>query len=436
MASTRKNALSWRTNKYVYGSIAKIYIFFTLCHDFKMFFLKPTKKRIYLDHAAATPLNKEVVAEMVSVLQSSFGNPSAIHQEGIMVRNIVENGRAKVATVLGIKPTGVTFTSGGTESNNLAILGLVEKLHQEGRAYSDMEVLTTKIEHPSISEVLPVLTAKGVMVRFIEVDNEGKITVSALEAVLSPKTVLITFAYANSEVGVVQSVSRLTRVVRRYQKENQTKIFVHIDAAQAPLWLPCQLERLDVDLMSLDVGKCNGPKGIGVLAKRGLVSLAPILFGGGQEQGLRPGTENVACIAGAAKALEIAQANYQARAERVSLVRDNFIELIKQTVPEVLLNGLEGEERLANNINISLPKIDTEFAVVYLDTHGISASTKSACAGAGSGESKVVAVMTGDTKRAKSTLRLSLGEETTMSDMKYVLDILIKYRQKMEKLTK
>jgi cysteine desulfurase len=402
-----------------------------------MFFSKPTKKRIYLDHAAATPLNPEVKKAMLPFLENVFGNPSAVHQEGVLARTAVEDARSKIANTLGIRPTGVTFTSGGTESNNLAILGLVKKLHQEnGRAYTDMEVITTEIEHPSISEVMPELRNLGVTVQFIKVDSEGKITVPALEAALSPKTVLVTFAYANSEVGVVQSVSRLARVVRRYEKENDNKIFIHVDAAQAPLWLPCQLERLDVDLMSLDVGKCSGPKGVGILATRNNLSVLPILHGGGQEQGQRPGTENVAGIVGAAKALEIAQVTYLQRAEKVALIRDEFVTNLRLAIPEVLLNGPEGENRLANNINISLPQTDTEFAVVYLDTNGVAASTKSACAGAGGGESMVVLKMTSDIERAKSTLRLSLGEETTIEDMKYVINILLKYQQKMQQLTK
>lgn len=398
---------------------------------YQMFSLRPQKKRIYLDHAAATPLHPEVKKVMLPFLENSFGNPSAVHEEGVKARQAVEAARLSVATVLGVRPTGIIFTSGGTETNNLAILGLVKKLQKDGFSYSEMEIITTEIEHPSISTLLPILREMGITIRFVAVDSEGKITVPALEAVLTSKTVLVTFAYANSEVGVIQPVSRLARTIRQSEKKNGTKIYVHVDAAQAPLWLPCTLERLGVDMMSLDTGKCNGPKGIGVLATCGGVTLLPILFGGGQEQGLRPGTENVAGIVGAAKALELAQATYLKRAEAVSAVRDEFITLLREAIPEVLLNGPEGESRLANNINISLPKFDTEYAVVYLDSRGVAASTKSACAGAGGGESKVVSVMTGDSARAKSTLRLSLGVDTTRAEMEIVLDILLEFREKM-----
>ncbi|KKT79296.1 MAG: Aminotransferase class V, partial [Parcubacteria group bacterium GW2011_GWF2_44_8] len=364
-----------------------------------MFNLFGKKRRIYLDTAAATPVRKEVRAAMLPYLENEFGNPSAIHAEGIAARSAVESSRQKVATTLGIRPEGVLFTSGGTESNNLAILGRLKYLaRKEGIAYSDMEVVTTRIEHPSILSLIPVIEATGVTVRFVEVDEEGKITVAALEKVLSPKTVLVTFAYANSEVGVVQSVSRLVRTVRQFEKTHThgRRIVVHIDAAQAPLWLPCSLTSLGVDMMSLDVGKCNGPKGVGMLVVRGNVPLLPILYGGGQEQGLRPGTENVANIVGGATALALAQADYKERAASVSKLRDSFIDLLTEALPEMLLNGPRGEDRLANNINLSLPKFDTEYAVVYLDAQGIAASTKSACAGAGGGESVVVSTMTGN----------------------------------------
>ena len=402
-----------------------------------MFSLWPKKKRIYLDHAAATPLSSSVKKAMLPYLETTFGNPSAIHGEGVKARQSIEDARQSVATILGIRPNGVVFTSGGTESNNLAILGYIKNLcRTEGVPYSEMEVVTTKIEHPSISALIPILKATGVKIRTVAVNEEGLITIPALEAVLSPKTVLVTFAYANSEVGAVQPVSRLTRVIRKYQKEQGTKIVVHVDAAQAPLWLPCALPRLGVDMMSLDVGKCNGPKGVGMLAVHGTIGLLPILHGGGQEQGLRPGTENVAQIVGAATALARAQEVHEERSVAVKKVRDTFFALLSQELPTAQINGPIDENRLPNNINISLPGFDTEYAVIYLDAKGVAASTKSACAGAGGGESVVVYEMTKDSDRARSTLRLSLGEENTIADMRTVLQILKDFAAKMYPLTK
>lgn len=402
-----------------------------------MFAFWRKKKRIYLDHAAATPLASAVLKAMLPYLENSFGNASAIHGEGVAARTAIEDARQQVATTLGIRPNGVVFTSGGTESNNLAILGLLKNLcRTDGVPYSEMEVVTTKIEHPSISALIPILKATGVKIRTVAVNEEGLITVPALEAVLSPKTVLVTFAYANSEVGAVQSVSKLTRAIRKYQKEQGTKIFVHIDAAQAPLWLPCALPRLGVDMMSLDVGKCNGPKGAGILALHGTVPLLPILHGGGQEAGLRPGTENVAQVVGAATALSLAAQYHEERAVKVAKVRDRFFVLIQEMLPTALINGPLGEERIANNVNISIPGFDTEYAVIYLDSKGVAASTKSACAGAGGGESVVVFEMTKDSDRARSSLRFSLGEETTIKDITRALEILKEFQTKMYPLTK
>ncbi|HMO77750.1 MAG TPA: cysteine desulfurase family protein [Candidatus Paceibacterota bacterium] len=404
-----------------------------------MFFntwFKGRSKRIYLDHAAATPMLPLVKKAMEPFLTDYFANPSAIHQEGQFAKKAVMKARQEIATILGVRPSGVTFTSGGTESNNLAIMGLVKRLHrEEGIPYNQMEILTTRLEHPSVLAVLPILANTGVKVNFVEVDSEGKITLPALKAALTSKTFLVTFAYANSEIGVVQPVQRLVREIRRFEKNLSHKIIVHLDAAQAPLWLPCKLPDLGADLMSLDVAKCGGPKGLGLLVSHGDVPLLPILYGGGQEEGLRPGTENVAAIVGSAVALRLAQATYKSRAEKVIGLRDNFFTLLPKALPNSIINGPLGDSRLANNINFSLPGFDTEYAVVYLDKHGIAASTKSACAGAGGGNSTVVQVISSDTKRASSTIRLTLNEETKEQDLKTVLSLLQKYQKLMSNLT-
>lgn len=393
------------------------------------------KPRIYLDNAAATPISPKVFLKMKPYLIDDYGNPSAIHKEGQKARLAVEEARQQVATVLGLKSSSVAFTGSGTESNNLAILGYLENLKNNGQKYSELELVTTEIEHPSIMSLLPRLKKLGVKVKFVAVDEHGLINLSALEKVLSPKTVMVTFAYANSEVGTVQPVARLVRMIRSFALKNKLNINVHLDAAQAPLWLPCAFSQLGVDSMALDAGKCAGPKGVGVFAARRLRDFAPITFGGGQEDGLRPGTENVAGIIGAAIALQLAQATYKERVEKVSKLRDETIKLITSKLPEAVLNGPLPEARLANNVNISIPGYDSEYAVVFLDTHGVAASTKSACAGAGSGISHVVKVLTKDVKRAGSTIRLSLSDKTSKKDIKETIEILARFCQKMKTLT-
>ncbi len=392
----------------------------------------PFKRRIYLDYASATPIDPKVTQVMSHFASDNFANPSSIHKEGVIAREKIEQARQKIATVLGIRPSGVIFTASGTESNNLAILGhfkyLVEK---RSCKYSDLEMVTTKIEHPSISTLLPILEELGVTVRYVEVDELGRITPTALTTALTDKTNLVTFAYANSEIGVIQAVLRLSRVVREAEKRFGTKILLHLDAAQAPLWLPCKITSLGVDMITLDAGKCYGPKGVGILAFHNEISLLPIIHGGGQEQGLRPGTESTVGIVGSAEAISLAQADYQKRSISVAKIRDQAILIFKKELPEMVLNGPTGEERLANNINLSLPGFDTEYAVVYLDLNGVSASTKSACAGSGSGESLVVQTISKDTTRSKSTIRFTLGTKTTLDDLKKTTKILKRFCQKM-----
>ncbi len=397
---------------------------------------KPATTRVYLDHAAATPLCAAARAAMAPLLAESYGNPSAIHAEGQAARAVVENARTQVARTLGVRPAGVAFVSGGTEANALAIVGHLTARVRAGAAWSDMEVISTPLEHPSVLETLQELTTRGVTVRMVAVSETGMVTPAALRAVLSEKTALVTMAYVNSEIGTIQPVSSLVRVVRAFARErNLPRITVHLDAAQAPLWVPCQLSRLGVDMLSLDGGKCGGPKGSGAVVTHGVVPLAPVLWGGGQEQGLRPGTENVLTIAGFAAALSWAQLGMEERVSRIRTLRDTGIQELLEALPGAVLNGPVGEERVANNINISIPGLDTEYAVVALDVAGVAASTKSACAGVGGGESVVVKAITGDADRARSTLRFTLGPDTKATDLTTTARILADHRALMSTLT-
>ncbi|MEX0917782.1 MAG: cysteine desulfurase family protein [Candidatus Paceibacterota bacterium] len=389
--------------------------------------LKP--KRIYLDHAAATPVRPEVYRAMRPYFNESFANPSSIHKEGVRARTAVEGARTSVARTLGVRPSDTTFTSGGTESNNLALHGFVRSCHRGGMKYSDIGIISNKAEHPSVLQTLAELESRGCTVTYVPLEEDGRINPQTLKAHLTPTTRLATFAYANSETGVVQDLAKLTRIIQEYAREHGTEVLVHTDASQVPLWLPCGLERLRVDMMTLDAGKFCGPKGVGVLVHRGHTTLAPVTFGGSQEQGLRPGTENVPGVVGAAAALAIAQNGSEARSQQVRTVRDYGIEVLTG-IEGVVLNG-SVEQRLPNNINISIPGLDTEYATVVLDANGIAASTKSACSGAGGGMSTVVFEMTKDSARASATLRLTLGEETTRKDMDRVREILAAHIHKM-----
>jgi cysteine desulfurase len=392
-------------------------------------------KRVYLDYAAATPLHPEALTAMEQVLKDSFGNPSAVHQEGRTARDLVETARTQVARTVQVKPEYVTFTGGGTEANNLAILGTIEKLHHAGRAYEDMQVISTRIEHPATTESVVALAERGVDVQFVSVDEFGLIKLNDLQSLVSDKTVLISFAYANSEVGALQSLHQINKIVSSEEKNRQRTIITHIDAAQAPTWLNCQFDRLKADLVSIDFSKCGGPKGTGALLRSQRAELEPVLKGGGQEQGLRSGTENVAGIVGGAAAFAVAQRQHKAAAEQTRKVRDAGIELLLEVSEDVVLNGPTDDKRIPNNINISLLGLDTEYLTVWLDKEGFAVSTKSACSGAGGGESAVVKEMTGDTARASATLRLTLSTETTVQDLEAVANAIRQHRSVMIGLT-
>lgn len=387
---------------------------------------KTKKDRVHLDYASTTPVHSEVFAAMRPYFSEVWGNPSAIYKEGVRARKVVEDARTELARTLKIRPLDVTFTSGGTESNNLALIGVIEALHNEGKKYEEMEIISTRIEHPSILETLEYLEKRGVSIVYAPIEEDGQIDINTFESLLNTKTVLVTFAYVNSEIGVIQDVKKITRIVRAWNDAQKAHVYVHTDASQAPLWLSCELDRLGVDLMTLDAGKCYGPKGVGVLAHRHWVKIIPIMHGGGQEQGLRSGTENTALIVGCVKAIVRAQKNYEARSIEAARLREKLFELIEKEIPNAIVNGSR-EARVANNVNISLPEFDTEYAVIWLDSKGIAASTKSACGAKESTGSNVVREMTKDNERALATLRFTFGEETTEDDLIQTIKILKEY---------
>lgn len=381
------------------------------------------ERRIHLDYASATPVHKDVYGAMEPYFCDVWANASAIYKEGVRVREVIESAREELARMLRVTASGILFTSGGTEANNLALMGTIEALHTGGKKYEDMEIIATRIEHPSIVETLSALSRKGVVVTYVPVSTDGLIDLSAFENVLSQKTVLCTFGYVNAEVGVVQDLKKVTRTVRLFNESHNTVIRVHTDASQAPLWLPCALDALGVDMMTLDAGKCYGPKGVGVLARRTDEVLEAMTYGGGQERGLRSGTENTPLIVGCVRALVRAQESVKNRSVSVSLLRDKCFDLLLREIQGVMINGSR-VSRVANNINISIPGVDTEYTVVVLDAKGIAVSTRSACSTQGSVGSYVVREMTHDEGRARKTLRCTLGEETTESDIVYMVSIL------------
>lgn len=380
-------------------------------------------KRIYLDQAAATPVHPEVFEAMEPYFTVQYGNPSATHAEGRQARRAIETARESMARILGARSNDVVWTGSGTEANNLAMYGYLQALMATtGQSLDTLEVITTAVEHPSILEPLEHLATQGLTLKYAPLTADGRIDRAAFTKLLSERTALVTFAYVNSEIGTVEDVKKISRRVRLFNQAHGTNIKIHLDAAQAPLWLPCSLSQLGVDLIALDAGKCYGPKGVGLLAYKHGVNLHGQIRGGGQERELRAGTENTPLIVGAAEAFVRAQADHEARAERVAAVRDHAIAALT-AIAGVHLNGSE-TDRVANNVNVSIDGVEAEFAAVTLDVAGIACSTKSAC-GSGKGPgSHVVRTITGSGERATTALRFTLSEDTTKGEIDQLVTVL------------
>jgi cysteine desulfurase len=392
-------------------------------------------KKVYLDYASITPTDKRVFKVIKKHYGAEYGNPSSIHGVGVKAIKVVEEARKKCAHFLRAHADEIIFTASGTEANVLAIEGPVRKLFENGRAYSDMHIITSKIEHQSILEPVAYLARLGMKVDYIGVDQMGIFDLVDLKKKLRPETVLVSLMMVNNEIGTIQRIREIAKVIRHLwahdsrftihdSRMGNTKPIFHTDASQAPLYLELDTNLLGVDMITLDGHKVYGPKGIGMLyIKRG-TELVPIISGGGQENGLRSGTENVPAIAGLAVAFEIAEKEREKESARLTILRDLAISKILAQIPGVVLNG-DKVSRLPNNINISIPNIDAEFLVLQLDARGIQCSTKSSCLKDES-ESYVIRELKGEPWRAKNSIRLSLGRKTTKNDIEYVIKELVK----------
>jgi cysteine desulfurase len=399
--------------------------------------------RIYLDYAAATPIDPRVKAEMDRVAETAFANPGGLHSEAAAAKDLLEKARGDAARMLGAYPDEIVFTSGGTEANNLAILGAIQSFEKQGIPRDSLHVITSQIEHSSVRQPMQYLEKQGVAMSWVGVEENGLINLKELKETLSDRTALVSIIHANNEIGSIQSIADIAKAVRMHHKrsverkgslgknaENDGKNkepqppnvrpLVHTDAAQSPLYTDLDLGRMGVDLATVDSSKMYGPRGIGILYVRRGTPLGPLFYGGSQERKLRPGTENPILAAGMAAALRIAAEERAEETVRLSKLRDRLLEGIKEIAPEAVVNG-GMDHRLANNLNLSFPGVDTEFLIIALDELGVACSTKSACLENDEVGSYVVRALSGDGARAKSTLRLSLGRFTTEKEVETVL---------------
>lgn len=373
-------------------------------------------KRTYLDWASAAPISKVALKAFERALKAD-GNPSAPHAEGRAAREILETARTAIARMAEVKADDVIFTSGATEANNLALSGFVQALRSADHSRK-LHVLYLPTAHASVIETLHMLENHGVEIEALML-TDGAIDLAALKKQVRPETVLVTVDAVCGETGTRFAA----RDVRRALDEVRTGIVLHVDASQLPLVESFELTRLGADILTLDAQKVGGVRGIGALMRRHGVSLAPIMHGGGQEQGLRPGTELPAHAAAFAAALEQAKGNRDAFTRSAGEARAYLIQAVKKEIADVEVN--EGKQNAPHILNLSFPNRDTDYAVALLDKAGFAVSTKSACETEAEG-SRVVLALTGDIERAASTLRMSYGSTISKKDLKEFSNALVR----------
>lgn len=374
------------------------------------------KRTVYLDHAAATPMSDAVLVAMRPYLQESFYNPSALYLASKRVSAAIEEIRATVAAHLGAKPTEVIFTAGGTEANNLAIAGVMDQ-------YPEGEILTSSVEHDSV-----LMPARRYKTNEVAVRPDGRINLDDLAQKITDKTVLVSVMYANNETGTVQPIRQVAKVIeevrkKRQQSGNVLPIYFHTDACQAGNYLDLHVSRLGVDLMTLNGGKIYGPKQSGVLYKSASLQLKPQIVGGGQEYGLRSGTENVAGIIGFGVALDEAQAMREEESKRLQELQTYFMQHVESQFPNAVITGSK-EYRLPNNVHVQFLDQDNERLIMALDEVGIMCAAGSACSASKEEVSHVLNACNLSDEAAQSSLRFTLGRTTTKSDVDYTLKSL------------
>jgi len=379
--------------------------------------------RIYADYAAATPVSSEVIEEMSRALHDLQGNPASVHSGGRFARTLLEAARTRAARVLSVHADEVVFTSGGTESNNLALLGAV-RASDGARPH----LITSVIEHGSVLEPLRCLVKDGAELTLLPVNANGRISLEDLSEALRPETLLVSVAFANGEIGSVERIRDISRVLKAYREKlgrgKHEAPYFHTDASQAGLYFSVHPGDLGVDLLTLDAGKLHGPTGVGLLYVRRGLSLEPLFYGGGQERGLRSGTENIPGAIGFAAALERAALSRKNEGSRLRKLSLHFKKRLKELLPTVEFNG-SPEEGLPHIVNVTVPGIDAEFILVKLDTLGVSASSASACRSiAANGASYVIEALPGRVGAGASSLRFSFGGGTTQAEVERIALIL------------
>lgn len=398
--------------------------------------------RIYMDHAAATPTSPHVVSDMTPFWGESYANPGAIHKEGVFALHKIEVARTSIAEILGVHADEIVFTGSATESANLALFGSVRAWRKQ---YPDRtpHVIVSAIEHDAVLLPVRMLEDEGVLVTRIPVDAKGIVLVKNIAEAITENTVIVSIMYANNEIGTIQPVRDIAKIIRKWKKEFRDVVrtekpatderypLFHTDACQAANYLDMHIPRLGVDLLTLSAAKIYGPKGTGLLAVTRGVPLTPLIVGGGQEAGRRAGTENVPSIIGLSSALLIVEEMKESESQRLIEIRDYCISRLT-LLPSIIING-SIEERLPNNVHFSLPGVDHEFLAIALDAKGIAVATKSACNEFDAEYSHVLLALNlaRGTGYPSSGIRLSFGRQTTKEHIERLVEALMEVLEQM-----
>ena len=369
-------------------------------------------RKVYLDHAATTPVHPLVREAMLPYLGEEFGNPSSLHQWGRSSAVAMTQAREKVAALLGCKPEEIVFTGCGSEADNLAIMGIALTKEEKGK-----HIITSAIEHHAVLHTCQALEKRGWSVTYLPVDADGLVNPEDVAQAIRADTVLVTIMHANNEVGVIEPIAEIGKLCREH------KVTFHTDAVQTVGHIPTKANELNVDLLSLSGHKFHGPKGVGALYVRKGVKLTPLIYGGGHERGRRSGTENVPGIVGIGRAAELAAEEMPTEMPRLSELRDALYDGLERAIPEIIRTG-HPTQRLPNSCSICVRYIEGESMLLNLDIQGIGASSGSACTSGTLDPSHVLLAMGLPHEIAHGSLRLSLGRNTTREDIDYVIEVL------------
>ncbi len=386
--------------------------------------------KYYFDYAATTPLEPRVFRAMRPYFSKEFGNPGSIHNAGRKTKEAIEKASAKIASILHCRPKEFIFTGSATEADNLAVFGVAEANEKTGG-----KIIISAVEHKAILAPCNALAEEGFEIVKLKVDKTGLVNPTDIAKLLDSKTILVSIIYADNETGTIQPIREIAKVIKKFRaKNNSTLPYFHTDASQAAQYCDINVEKLGVDLMTVSSHKLYGPKGIGGLYVRKGVKISPIIFGGGQQNHLRSGTENVPSIVGFAEALALAEKNKNKECARVEKLRNELEQGIFKLISKVVLNG-HPQKRLPNFLNVSILDIEGEAALLYLDQKGICASTGSACDSQTLEPSHVILALGRPYEYAHGSLRFTLGKYTTQESVRYLLKHLPPIVKKLRQMS-